>query len=156
MTSLRSLPLRHCAWATQLHSTKCCGGGETLAALCPILPARDFEPQTSRSRDKRVTVWPSYRFNELNFLQIPHHQPPYFIKHHPVCRPIAVTYYRVTLRGCQNPRDSTVRIAMPERCACGPCESSGMACGHLYWRPAFFWKSAFDKKKMNHSSLRAS
>ena len=36
VTSLRGPSPRHCAWATQLLSKKCCSGGEPLATLCPI------------------------------------------------------------------------------------------------------------------------
>ena len=41
-TSLRSPSPRHCAWATQLLLKKCRSGGEPLAKLCPIRPARDL------------------------------------------------------------------------------------------------------------------
>ena len=42
VTSLRGPSPRHCARATQLLSKKCCSGGEPLAALCLIWPARDL------------------------------------------------------------------------------------------------------------------
>ena len=40
--SWRGSSLRHCAWATQLLLKKCHNGGEPLATLCPIWPARDL------------------------------------------------------------------------------------------------------------------
>ena len=42
VTSWRGPSPRHCARATQLLSKKCCSGGEPLATLCPIWPARDL------------------------------------------------------------------------------------------------------------------
>ena len=42
VTSLRGPSPRHCARATQLLSKKCRSRGESLATLCPILPARDL------------------------------------------------------------------------------------------------------------------
>ena len=42
VTSKRGPSPHHCAWATQLLSTKCCSGGEPLTTLCPIWPARDL------------------------------------------------------------------------------------------------------------------
>ena len=33
---------RHCVWTTQFLSNKCRCGGEQLATLCPILPARNL------------------------------------------------------------------------------------------------------------------
>ena len=42
VTSWRGPSPRHCARATQLLSKKCRSGGEPLATLCPIWPARDL------------------------------------------------------------------------------------------------------------------
>ena len=42
VTSLWGPSPRHCARATQLLSKKCRSGGEPLATLCPIWPARDL------------------------------------------------------------------------------------------------------------------
>ena len=52
VTSWRGPSPRHCARATQLLSKKCRSGGEPLATLCPILPARDLnlrphDPETN-------------------------------------------------------------------------------------------------------------
>ena len=65
VTSLRGPISRHYARATQLLSKKCRIGGEPLATLCSILPARDLNlrphaPETTRYRS---TNWPicSYR-----------------------------------------------------------------------------------------------
>ena len=64
VTSWRGPFPRHCARATQLLSKKCRSGGEPLATLCLIRPALD--PQTSRSRDERVTARPSGIQLQLN------------------------------------------------------------------------------------------
>ena len=42
VTSWRGPSPRHCAQAAQLHSKKCCSGGELLATLCPIWLGRDL------------------------------------------------------------------------------------------------------------------
>ena len=49
----------------QVLSKKCCRGDEPSATLCPILPARDLKPQTSRFRDERVTARPTSWFSEI-------------------------------------------------------------------------------------------
>ena len=55
--SLSDPSLRHCARATQLLLKKCQSGGEPLATL-PNLTSLRFEPQTSCSRDERITIQP--------------------------------------------------------------------------------------------------
>ena len=60
VTSLQSLSPRHCARATQLLSKKCRSGGEQLAAVCQIWPARDLNLQTSNFRDERVSALSGY------------------------------------------------------------------------------------------------
>ena len=62
VTSWRGPSPRHCARATQLLSKKCRNGGEPLATVSDLTGPR-FEPQTSRSRDERVTARPIGRFS---------------------------------------------------------------------------------------------
>ena len=50
---------RHCAWATQLNTKKCCSGGEPLATLCPTWPVRDLNLRPSTPET------PALPFNQL-------------------------------------------------------------------------------------------
>ena len=68
VTSWRGPSPRHCARATQLLSKKCRNGGEPLATLCPILPARDLNlrppaPETNALPLDRQTKFQPLRSN---------------------------------------------------------------------------------------------
>ena len=63
VTSLLGQSLRHCAQATQLLLKKC----REVASHCQHnLTDPRFEPQTSRSRDKRVIARPTDRLSTIN------------------------------------------------------------------------------------------
>ena len=63
MTSWRGPSPRHCTRATQLLSKKCRSGGESLQHSVRFGQPENLnlEPQTSRSRDERVTARPTGR-----------------------------------------------------------------------------------------------
>ena len=72
VTSWRDPSPRHCAQATQLCSKKCRSGGEPLATLCPISPARDLnlEPTATNALsldqlDILLTKLPRLRDSEV-------------------------------------------------------------------------------------------
>ena len=67
VTSLRGPSPHHCAQATQLLSKKCRSGGEPLATLSNLTGPR-FKPQTSRSRDERVTARPTGRLIDYIYI----------------------------------------------------------------------------------------
>ena len=56
--------------ATQLLSKKCRSRGEPLATLCLVWDGLRFEPQTSSSKNERVTAQPFGRFYERALLII--------------------------------------------------------------------------------------
>ena len=55
-TSLWGPSPRHCAWATPLFSKKCRSGGEPLAAVGPIWPARDLNSDFPVQRQTRYRL----------------------------------------------------------------------------------------------------
>ena len=62
---------RHCARVTQLLSKKYRSGGETLAALCPIRPARDLNlgppaPETNAIPLNQLAGFKRSIFNKCN------------------------------------------------------------------------------------------
>ena len=81
VTSLRGPYPRHCARATQVFSKKRCKTKKQWRAVgdtVPNLNGLRLEPQTSRSRDERVTARPTMpRFKSINFY---HNRPRRFAK----------------------------------------------------------------------------
>ena len=59
VTTWRGPTPRHCARATQLLSKKYRSGGESLAALCPIWPARDLNLRLPAPKNITVQSWKS-------------------------------------------------------------------------------------------------
>ena len=70
VTSSRGPSPRHFAQATQLLLKKCCSGGEPLATLCPIRPARDLKlgppaPETNALPLDRLAKTIELKHNDL-------------------------------------------------------------------------------------------